>query len=311
MTFKVILSGRLEFGHDRSFEIALKSFNHQVENLYRNDVLIKAEQVFVADTFALDIPRLIIPVASDKSWRNTISILDNMAQFSIAGSVSAWKLDNSTLADHATLEPYGDKTAVQSFLRGRTFLREGKQSEAHTALTQAIEKFERHALAYERRGFVNFQLGNIEDALYDFSKSIDFNPNSPDAHMGRAIIRMTQKNYAAAITDLENAVKTSIPHQTIHFRARRMKGECHLELAEFAKAEFELKLVTGRSFGSQDPNAAWQHRAWFNYGRTLHGLGKFSEAKAALDRALQFETEPTDTLKNLYNEVLEKCNIKA
>lgn len=58
--------------------------------------------------------------------------------------------------------------------------------EAMEALTRAIAKFEQHAVAYERRGFVNFSLKNYEDALYDYNKSIKYNDAVPKPYLGRA-----------------------------------------------------------------------------------------------------------------------------
>jgi tetratricopeptide (TPR) repeat protein len=309
MLFKVILSGHLEFGADRSYELAMTMFLQRAETYYKNDILLKSTEIFVSERSMLEIPRLIINASGDKTWRNTISILEDLAQYAMAGNVSAWKLDNGNLVEHAFVEPKADKTAVQSFLRGRQLLTQGQQSEARDALNTAIEKYARNALAYERRGYVNYKLGNVGDALYDFSKSIDIYPHSPDAYMGRAIVYLHQKNYAAATADLDMAIKTSIPHQPIHWRARRMKGECHVELNEFAKAEFELKLVTNKTFKVEDSNAAWQSTAFYNYGRALYGIGKYKEAFQAASKARTMMQEPSADLLQFVSEAAEKAGI--
>jgi tetratricopeptide (TPR) repeat protein len=297
MNFRIILSGHLEFG-PRSFDKALQIFQQRVETYYKYDVLlIKPEELFFEENYTLDVPR-VIANAGDRTYRNTVSLLETLAQYSVAGSVSVWKLENSVCMSYSCVEPQGDKTAVRSFLKGRELIIEGKQGEAREALSVAIEKFERHALAYERRGYVNYTLGNIEDALYDFSKSIDINPNSPDAYIGRSIIHFRQQNFVAASADLDMAVKTSIPHQTIHWKARRMKGECHLEMQEYDKANFEFKLVTNRPFKMEDPNHVWQRRAYFNYGRTLLAQNKLNEAIAAFDKVVNMLECKKDELPN-------------
>lgn len=309
MLFKVILSGHLEFGTDRTFELALNMFQQRAETYYKNDILLKPTEVFISEKSMLDVPRCIINTAAEKSWRNTVHLLETISQYAIAGNISAWKLDNGALVEHAFMEPRGDKTAVQSFLRGRELVTQGQQSEAKDALSAAIEKYTRHALAYERRGYVNYKLGNVADALYDFTKSIDIYPHSPEAYMGRAIVNLHQKNYAAAAADLDMAVKTSIPHQPIHWRARRMKGECHVELNEFSKAEFELKLVTNKTFKAEDSNAAWQPTAFYNYGRALFGIGKYKEAFQAASKAQNLSKEPSDDLLQFVSTAAEKAGI--
>lgn len=309
MLFKIILSGHLEFGTDRTFELALNMFQQRAETYYKNDILLKPSEIFISERSMLDIPRSIINTAAEKSWRNTVHLLETISQYAVAGNVSAWKLDNGALVEHAFMEPRGDKSAVQCFLRGRELVTQGQQTEAKDALSTAIEKYTRHALAYERRGYVNYKLGNVADALYDFTKSIDIYPHSPEAYMGRAIVNLHQKNYAAAASDLDMAIKTSIPHQPIHWRARRMKGECHVELNEFAKAEFELKLVTNKTFKAEDSNAAWQPSAFYNYGRALFGIGKYKEAFQAASKAQNLSKEPSDDLLQFVSTAAEKAGI--
>lgn len=309
MLFKVILSGHLEFGTDRTFELALNMFQQRAETYYKNDILLKPIEIFISEKSMLDIPRSIINTAAEKSWRNTVHLLETISQYAVAGNISAWKLDNGSLVEHAFMEPKGDKSAVQCFLRGRELVTQGQQTEAKDALSTAIEKYTRHALAYERRGYVNYKLGNVADALYDFTKSIDIYPHSPDAYMGRAIVNLHQKNFAAAAADLDMAIKTSIPHQPIHWRARRMKGECHVELNEFTKAEFELKLVTNKTFKAEDSNAAWQPTAFYNYGRALFGIGKYKEAFQAASKAKTLSQEPSADLVQFVNTAAEKAGI--
>lgn len=309
MLFKVILSGHLEFGTDRTFELALNMFQQRAETYYKNDILLKPIEIFISEKSMLDIPRSIINTAAEKSWRNTVHLLETISQYAVAGNISAWKLDNGSLVEHAFMEPKGDKSAVQCFLRGRELVTQGQQTEAKDALSTAIEKYTRHALAYERRGYVNYKLGNVADALYDFTKSIDIYPHSPDAYMGRAIVNLHQKNFAAAAADLDVAIKTSIPHQPIHWRARRMKGECHVELNEFTKAEFELKLVTNKTFKAEDSNAAWQPTAFYNYGRALFGIGKYKEAFQAASKAKTLSQEPSADLVQFVNTAAEKAGI--
>lgn len=289
-TFKTIISGHLEFGSPRSYEKVMTMLDHRVENYYKNDVLISIDEVFQPDSASMDIPRL-IGQASDKCFRNTLSMLEMIMQYAVAGNISIWKLEDGRCLEHKKLEPNSDKVAVQSFLHGRELIRKGKDDEARKALSKAIEKFERHALAYERRGHVNMQLGNLEDALYDFNKSIKINPNSADVYYGQGKVYVKQGKIDEAIEAFGQAAKTSIPHQSIYWKARRMKGDCHLELDQHAKAEFEFKLLTKRAFAESNPNYAFRQKDLFNYGRALLGLKRFDDAIEAFDRALAIGNE--------------------
>ncbi len=286
MTCKTIFSGSLEFGNSRSYEKVLKMYQHRVENYYKNDILLKEEVIFWEESNSLSIPRQIVEQAEDKSWKNTINLLKYTAQYAIAGSLSAWRVDQGKVLDHKIVEPTGDKTAVQAFKQGRELMsEEGKETEAKAALNKAIEKFERHALAYERRGFVNFQLRNYKDALYDYTKSIDINPRNAEPYLGRAFVYLQQEKREKAITDLEFAIKQSIPLQPMYWKSRRLKGECHLQLEQYKKAAFEYKLVARRTFEAEDPNFKWRKQAWYNYGVALLKMEDYAEALKAFDAA--------------------------
>ncbi len=293
-TFKTILSGCLEFGNQRSYEQVLKLFQHRTENYYRNDILINAEEIFHESSYTLDLPRF-IKECPEKSWKNTSNLLGYVAHYAIAGDIRMWVIHEGKLVADQTIEPKGDKSVIQAFMKGRELVQQsGKEEEAMKALNQAIDKFERHGKAYERRGYVNFKLRNYKDAMYDFSKSIDIHPNNPDAYWGRANVQIKNGDLRGAMEDLGMATKTSIPHQPIYWSARRLKGEFHLQLGEFQKAIFELKFVTKRQFASNDPNRKWQKSALFNYGRALFEIGEYSEAVSVFNQTFDINDERSE-----------------
>ena len=303
MTYKTIFSGRLEFGSPRSYDKVTKMYEHRVENFYRSDILLKAEDVFDEESQSLNVPRFITQ-SSDKTWRNTLNLLEYVAQFAVAGDLSAWMTDSGKILHYKVVEPQSDKAAVQAYLAGRKLVKEtGRETEAKKALSRAIEKFERHAKAYERRGFVNFQLGNFADALYDYSKSIDINSGNPDAFRGRAYVYIHQGELSKAIEDLGMAIKRSIPLQPIYWKSRRLKGELHLKLKEYEAAALEFKLFSKRKFLVTDSNFKWRKRTLFNYGLALLETGASKEAVLAFNEAFELESsagELTDAELLLY-----------
>ena len=294
MTYKTIFSGRLEFGNSRSYSKVLKMFEHRAENYYRSDILLDPEVIFDENSQTLNVPRFIAQ-STDKSWKNTINLLEYVADYAVAGDMSVWMVENGQILHHRVIEPQSDKVAVQAFLQGRKLIKEsGKETEAKEALSRAIEKFERHALAYERRGHVNYLLRNYDDALYDFSKSIDINPGIPEPYMGRARVKIAANDLQGAITDLEKAIKKSIPLQPIYWKARRLKSECHMTLEEYDKVVFELKLFTKRQFNADNPNFEWRKSAFFNYGKALLAQENYKEAVDAFSEALNINEGQAD-----------------
>jgi tetratricopeptide (TPR) repeat protein len=204
------------------------------------------------------------------------------------------------------VEPKGDKTAVRAYLEGKSTLAEGKVEDAKNALTTAIERFARHALAYERRGFINIQLKNYTDALYDYDKSLAINPHHADAYYGRAMVKIFSKNIAGAIEDLESTVKKTFPLQPMYWQARNKKGDCHIQLKQYDKAAFEYKFFTKRVFDSKDPNFPKRKKACCNYVKALMELGDYQEALIIANKALAIE----DNSKMPFN-LLEMKEIAA
>jgi tetratricopeptide (TPR) repeat protein len=293
MTFKTIFSGHLEFGNARTYEQVIQMFEHRREAYYRADVAFKTEEVFDENTLALSIPRFITQT-TEKSWRNTINLLEYISQFAVAGDLSAWAAESGQILKHQHIEPNSDKVAVQSYLKGRRLIKEsGKESEAKAALSRAIEKFERHALAYERRGHVNFVLKNYEDALYDFSKSIDINPRNAEAYLGRAFVYIKKENYEAAINDLGQVIKQSIPLQPFYWKGRRIKAELHIKLEQWEAAIKELEVLFSRKqFAEDNSNFKWRRKAFFDYGKALLETKAYKEAIEAFNQALEAPAGP-------------------
>jgi len=290
MFYKTIISGQLEFGSAKSYEKVVRMCEQRVENFYRtSELLLKVEDVFDEETHTLNIPRLVTQ-ATDKGWQNTMKLLDYIIQFAIAGDVRAWMVESGKVLKHKVIEPKSEKAAIQAYLRGRELVEEeGKEKEAKAALSSAIAKYERHARAYERRGYVNFLLQNFEEAIQDYTKSISINPKNPEPYLGRGIIKMKQKDLEGAVADMNMAIKNSIPLQPIHWKARRIKGECLLRLEDFANSAKELKFCTSRKYSREDSNYKWRQLAWFNYGKALIGAGQHSEALQAFEQAIQIE----------------------
>ncbi len=281
-------------------------YEHRMENYYKNDILLKVEEIFFQDQALLNIPRT-IKHGLEKSWKNTINLLEHMAQYAITGDLHAWMVKDGVVLKQRYIEPKGDKAAIQAFLKGRELIdKQGKEQEAFDALSKAIEKFARHAKAYEHRGYVNYQLKNFKDALYDYSKSIDINPDAADPYYGRAVIKKLQNDNQGAIEDLTACTKKSIPHQPIYWQARRMMADCHMSLGNPDAAIKELKFFTGRRFTPENINYKYRRKAWFDLGKAYLEKEDFVASGEAFDKALQLENlaiEPSDAELLLYRGI--------
>jgi len=284
-SLKLIFKGRLEFGSQRTFDMVLRHWDTRIETYFKADILFKPELVFDLEAFTLTVPNGTI-MGSEKQWRSTAGLLQELSQYAIAGSIGAWCLDNGHLVGVMQIEPVSEKAAVTEFRRGCVLAgQEGQETEATAALCRAIDKYARHALAYERRGYVNYKLKNFNDALHDFAKSIDLNPENPDAYYSRGKVKMIKNDWEGAASDFDYAIKRSLALQPVYWLARLKKGECLFHLKQHAEAIKELQLFLRRKFVENDPNFRRRHRANILLGKSLAALKDMDGALDAFRNA--------------------------
>ena len=286
-SFKVIIKGRLAFGTQKSYDMMIEQYRRRLEQYYKNDIILKTDDHLIDEERAIDLPRTTLLIMSEKSWKNTINLFNELRTYAVAGIMYIWVLDGEgkQLLHEAIIMPQGDKYATSEYNRGVSFLsKPGKELQAIECFNKAIDKYEGYEQAYERRGVAYHRLGNLDEAIMDFTKSLSLNIN-PDAYLGLAIVKRSLGDLVGALEYLELTIKNSVPYQPVFWAARRIKGECHLELSQLEEAIFELKLVTKRPFKSTDPNYAHRRKAWETYAITLEKAGKRTEADAAFRAA--------------------------
>lgn len=277
MFIKTIIQGRLEFGNEKSYQKVHKMFEYRTETYYKSDVIVKQEDVFDGEILSLEIPRY-VGQHFDKSYRNTVSLLEYCAQFAVAGEIRAWQTDKGTVLSYTYIEPQSDKAVVTDFIKGKKLIGEdGREQEAIESLSNAIEKYNRHAYAYLKRGEVNFMLKKYHDALRDFNKCLAIDDTIPDAYLGRANIAINNEDYQEAADNLEFALKKSIALQNIYWKARRLKADCHMRLGQFEKAAFDLKLFSNRKFKDDNPNKKYQRASKLDYLKVLVEIEGYTE----------------------------------
>ncbi len=284
---KIILQGRFDFNSRRSYDKIKELYAHRTENFYRGDILLDIDEIFIDDDMSLLIKRKVLH-ALEKSWRNTVALLEYCAQFAVTGRVGAWLIDNGKLKNYTDIIPNSEKTVVRNYLKGLELLDiKGKEEEAISALSEAIEKYDKHAAAYEKRGYVQLLLKKYTDAMRDFNKCIAIDDGIPEAYYGRAKIHIIKKEYQRAIDDLDLVTKKSIALQPIYWQARRLKAQNHLQLDQVEKALFDLKFLCNRQFDRDNPNYAWRRHDYYNYAQLLFRNGQEETALLWLEKALE------------------------
>jgi tetratricopeptide (TPR) repeat protein len=89
---------------------------------------------------------------------------------------------------------------------------EGKYNEALADIDQSIKLKNDWEISYFYRGAVHHALGNFDEAMLDYTKAIQINPNMVDAYYNKAKITLSRKdiqnpNMHKVISDLEKALE--------------------------------------------------------------------------------------------------------
>jgi len=289
MFYKVIIQGKLHFTNEKSYGKLVKMIENRNEVYYKSIIIHKELEFLDHENFMINVPRH-VGNYSDKVWKNTISLFESCAQFAVSGRIYAWKIESGEILEFQVIEPTGDRSAVLHFKKGKRFLEGGQDVEAIKSLNLSLEKYNKNALAYERRAVVNLMQKKYVDAMRDFHKCIKIDDTISEAHFGIAKLHMRDKEFDEALPYIEKTIKNSIALQIIHWQGRRAKAEVHLKNKEYIKAAFELKLLSNRRFSENNPNYAWKRSDFFNYGLSLFELEDYENALIAFESAYKIKT---------------------
>jgi tetratricopeptide (TPR) repeat protein len=142
------------------------------------------------------------------------------------------------------------------FRRGRAFYfraaldaMEGRKSSdsyspAKADFSKAIEKNPRHELAFDMRGLVGEDTGDLDGAISDFAEEAALNAKSryrlADAYCRRGSRHLADKNYDPAIRDLERAIDMGTASDACECEPYDPLVAIYLEKQDYGKARTVL-----------------------------------------------------------------------
>lgn len=288
MYYKTIIKGRFDFGKPNTYRKVRKMADSKFEGLYRNEIAFVNDEVFDDEEMSFVIPRTVYNL-TEKIWKNSVNLVEYLAQFAVVGRFEVWVIKEGALILEKVIEPNSEKIIVQRYIQANKQMEAGDTDAAMCSFDKLIDKYEKHALAYEKRGLINYQLDNYEDALYDFTKSINLFPQNGTAYFGKSLALIKLKKDPEAIQALQDTIHKTIPHQGVYWKARRMRGEVAFNLGQFEMAHQEFDLITKRKFDQSDSNFLWLRYCYYMLGNALYQLERYGEACNALDKALKIE----------------------
>ena len=159
-------------------------------------------------------------------------------------------------------------------LEGQTAFRAGRYEEAVAAFSQAVAAAPDSVSARIDLGSALGQVGEIEKALAEYDKALELAPENPTALFNAGLLRAQQGELDVALEHLRSASRVAPKDMTIRLRLAdvlRVAGDLENALAEY-QAAAEL-----------DPA---EEKARLGEAQVLASLGRFAEARDALERGL-------------------------
>lgn len=152
----------------------------------------------------------------------------------------------------------------------------GDYQQAIELLTQAIQSSlsRRTPMDYNNRGLMYFHLGQIEEAIANYNRALELNPNLAAAYNNRANCYVNQGELIDALMDYEEALDLN----PFHIRALINQGITfrHLGMYREALDNFDIALAQGKLEGY----------IYAQRGRTHHLAGDWNWAIADYQRSL-------------------------
>ncbi|KAH6652971.1 hypothetical protein BKA67DRAFT_519687 [Truncatella angustata] len=227
------------------------------------------------------------------------------------------------LADDVELDSNTGKGQLQAGLRAMERKTHEGYEEAATSFEKALELGDLgayEALAYNMRGTFRCLKGNQEQALADMDKSIELEPSLTQSYVKRASMHL-ERGISEAADDLEKAVQQNDQDPDIYYHRAQLHF-IHGEFQEAAK-DYQKSIdldtnfifshiqlgVTQYKMGSIASSMATFRRCVKNfdkvpdvynyYGELLLDQGKFDEAIAKFDTAMDMEKQTKPMAMNV------------
>ena len=148
---------------------------------------------------------------------------------------------------------------------------------------------------YFQRANVRASLGKYENAIEDYDKALQLNPQNLEAYTNRGISKAEMEQYEAAIADLDEALRLN-PQDATLYTGRGMVKDLQRQY-EAAIADFDMALRLNPQYAI----------IYTGRGRTKNHLKRYEEARADYQRALELATEQgNEELAQLAQELLNK-----
>jgi Flp pilus assembly protein TadD len=170
--------------------------------------------------------------------------------------------------------------------RGQAFFKLGMINEAIADFNKAIEINPQYDFSYNNRGSIYRFLGNTKQAMRDFDRAIDLEPREILGYYNRGLTYILLGDYQQAIRDLNKVIELA-PRRAEAYNSR---GMVYSHLGNYAQAIIDIDKAI-----ELDPEEA---KAFNNRGMVYGHLGNFTEAIKNINKAIELDPKYADAYFN-------------
>lgn len=120
----------------------------------------------------------------------------------------------------ATQVEKADDPARQHFEKGVELSLKGEYEDAVAEYKKTIEYNPQSAEAYNNMGFAYFDMGEVDKAIEAQNKALEINPNLPNGYFGLALAYDAKGDEEAALENWKNFIQYAKPHSKWWMKAQ-------------------------------------------------------------------------------------------
>jgi tetratricopeptide (TPR) repeat protein len=199
-----------------------------------------------------------------------------------------------------------ERKALAHNERGLALFAKGEVEKAVREYAEALRAYPNLAAAHNNLGSAHFAAGRFEEAAAAFRRAAEIEPNYAQAHFNLALAQLKLGREREADAALQAALRAYYTSGDEHFIAGRLKeaeesyrGMLQID-PEYVPALLRLGLVANearrfeeaaehlRRAAARQPGNVYAHEG---LAESLYGSGKFGEAAAAAERALELNPD--------------------
>ncbi len=222
---------------------------------------------------------------------------DPGVQSAIADMYLRWGEDDRALAALARVAKLDPDDPANLITLGEQYYQRGKKD---LALTTWRKLGDAHtAAAYARLGDVLAEHDGADEGLAEYAKALKLEPANPDLYRGRSQIHERERDFAAAVADLEKALslwtKPSDRSARKEARRRLIAMLPHWDGGRFREA---YRIKWRDAFAKTPPDLEAGHFLVELYRKDV-GRAPSTEPRATLERILAFAPDDQETMLEL------------